>query len=122
VRALGDETGGVPSDEEEDRLVEEEIRRERQNERLETKKRQKSMTGAERPAHVTLSPVDERTSLLPNGKRTTRMEQVVGKQRLRGWRDRASNAVRSTKHHFAADQLRASAKNGVQSLPAVVLG
>lgn len=120
VRALGDETGGVPSDEEEDRLVEDEIRREREDKRLQNKKRKKNIASTVKPNATILA--DERTSLLQGGKRSSGLERAVGKQRLTRWRDRTVLALDSMKDHFGKDRLAESAKNGVQSLPAVVLG
>lgn len=121
IRALGDESGGISSDEEEDRLVRGEIAREQRLGARQRTRRQKQHAG-----ESALSPVDERTPLLGDGKSVFGAE--VGKagsrasQWIKRWKNEAVKAVKTTRSRVGKEELVGGLKNGIESLPAVVLG
>lgn len=121
IRSLGDEVGGLDSDEEEEALVQAQIEAEeeeaaREQER-QKRRREEDDQGGE---------VNERTSLLGGRKLVSTPSfgdlQVVGaaKKRFGGWVDKAKKEAKGVS--ITRADVVDGGKVAVQSIPAVVLG
>ncbi|ORY75647.1 sulfate transporter family-domain-containing protein [Leucosporidium creatinivorum] len=119
IRALGDEVGGLDSDEEEEALVQAQIEAEEEEAAREQERSRRRRDEAQ-------GEVNERTSLLGGRKLASTNSfadlQVVGaaKKRFGGWVDKARTKAKGVS--VTREDLIDGGKVAVQSIPAVVLG
>lgn len=120
IRALGDEIGGLDSDEEEEALVQAQIEAE-EEEAAREEERQKSRREEERADEA-----NERTSLLGGRKLVSTTSFVdlpavgAATRRFGGWVDQAKKKAKGVS--VTREDLVDGGKVAVQSIPAVILG
>lgn len=121
IRALGDEAGGLDSDEEEEALVQAQIAAEEEEAAKERERRRREEEQERQDEEA-----NERTSLLGGRMLKTSTSfadlQVLGaaKRTFGGWLDQARKKSKSVS--VSKEDLVDAAKISVQSIPAVILG